>query len=323
MRRRAFLLGCAAAACPRPGLTQGRRAPARVGFLALGSPAVAERRLRSFRQGLADLGLQEGHDYGIDARVAGADPDALNRAAADLAASAPDVLVTHATGTAAMRRATGTIPIVMVSGDAVTTGLVASLQRPGGNVTGVSFLSPELMAKRTELLKEVLPAIEEMGLLALGGGYRVTDTVVQAVEAVARGRGMGLQPALVRNPADIERAFADWAARRVRGIVVQDEPMLIANARRIVESATARGILAVGFLELAAQGGHVAYSINFDAVWQRVASFAAKILQGARPEDLPVEQPNRFELVVNLKALRGLNIDAPTALLARADEVIE
>jgi putative tryptophan/tyrosine transport system substrate-binding protein len=323
MRRRTFLLGCAAASYPRETRAQARSVPARLGFLGLGSPSVAESRLRSLRQGLGELGLRDGRDYVIEARVAGAAADALDRAAAELVAASPDVLVTHATGTAAVKRATATIPIVMVSGDAVTAGLIESLQRPGGNVTGVSFLSPELMAKRMELLKEISPALEEAGLLALGG-YRVTETVVQSVEAVARSLGMKLQPALVRNPAEIDAAFSDLSARGVRGMVVQDEPMLIAKRRahrrgRGGPAHPRRGLS----LELATQGGHLAYSISFDAVWQRVASFVVRILQGARPGDLPVEQPTRFELVVNLKALRALGVDAPPSILARADEVIE
>lgn len=324
MRRRDLLAGVLAGAIvPGTGVAQVARAPARIGFLGLGSPRVAEARVSSLRSGLEELGLREGRDFVIALRVVGPEPEPLATAAAALADSRPDILVTHATGTAALKRATATIPIVMVSGDAVTAGLVDSLQKPGGNVTGISFLSPELMGKRFELLKELVPGIADAGLLALGGGYAVSATVVQAVETAAQALGVRLHPMLVRSGDEIDPAFSDLAARGVTGIVVQDEPMLIANARRIAEAAAARKIASVGFLDLAAQGGQAAYSIDFDEVWRRSSRFVARILQGARPQDLPVEQPTRFELVLNLKALRLLDLNASPSLLARADTVIE
>jgi putative ABC transport system substrate-binding protein len=324
MRRRDVLAGVlAGAVAPATGLAQGARPPSRIGFLGLGSPRIAESRLGSLRAGLDELGLRDGREYVIEARVVGPEPEILGVAAGALVASRPDILVTHATGTAALKRATGTIPIVMVSGDAVTAGLVDSLQKPGGNVTGISFLSPELMGKRFELLKELLPGIADAGLLALGGGYAVSGTVVQSVELAAKALGVRLHPVLVRNGDEIDPAFSELAARGVTGVVVQDEPMLIANARRIADAAAARRIASVGFLDLAVQGGEAAYSIDFDDVWRRSARFVARILQGARPQDLPVEQPTRFEFVLNLKALTLLGLNVSPSLVARADKVIE
>jgi putative ABC transport system substrate-binding protein len=324
MRRRDLLAGVlAGAVTPGASVAQVARRPAKIGFLGLGSPRIAESRVGSLRSGLEELGLREGRDYVVEVRAVGPEPEPLATAAAALAASGPDILVTHAAGTAALKHATGTIPIVMVSGDAVTAGLIDSLQRPGGNVTGISFLSPELMAKRFELLKELLPGMADAGLLALGGDYAVSTTVVHAVETAAQALGVRLHPALVRSGDEIDRAFSDFTARRVTGIVVQDEPMLIANARRIADAAAARRIASVGFLDLATQGGQAAYSIDFDEVWRRSARFVARILQGARPQDLPVEQPTRFELVLNLKALTLLGFNVSPSLIARADTVIE
>ena len=296
--------------------------PPKIAFLGLGSSAVAERRLVFLRQGLSDLGRQDGRDFVFEVRTSAADRPAMIRTAEELVGIAPTVIVTHAGGTAILKTLTGTIPIVMVSGDAVATGLVASLSRPGGNVTGVSFLSPELVAKRLEFLKELLPSVDPVGLIALAD-YPVTTQVVDTAEETARALGTSLRAGLVRGPGDFAGAFTNLAAAGVRGVVVQDEPMLIANAAQIVEASTARGMLSVGFLELARQGGHVGFSIDFDEVWRRAGRLVARILQGSRPEDLPVEQPTRFELILNARALKAINIDVPPSILARADEVIE
>jgi putative ABC transport system substrate-binding protein len=325
MRRRDVLAGLgatAAAAQSAPAAAQDRRRPARIGFLALGSAAVAERRLVSLREGLSDLGTQDGRDYVFALRTNGPDRSAMRRTAEELVGLAPDVIVTHAAGTAVLKALTRTIPIVMVSGDAVTTGLVASLSRPGGNVTGVSFLSPELVAKRLELLRELSPSLQRAGLIALAD-YPVTGTVVDTGQATARTLGMSLRAALVRGPGDLAGAFSDLADAGVGGVVVQDEPMLIAHAGAIAGNSTARGMVSVGFLELARQGGHLGFSIDFDEVWRRAGRLVGRILAGSRTEDLPVEQPTRFELVLNAKALKAAGIDVPPSILARADEVID
>jgi putative ABC transport system substrate-binding protein len=313
---------CAAAAFPALSRAQGVTGRARIGFLGLGSPAVAQSRIGSLRQGLTGLGYQDGRDYTVEVRTAGADPAALRQAAAELIALQPNVLVTHAAGTAVLKQATRTIPIVMLSGDAVTTGLVESLRRPGGNVTGMSFFSPELMAKRLELLKQALPDPDHAGVLALGS-YPVSASAIAAVEATARSLNIRLTPVLVHAPGDLDRVFSELAEKRVRGLVVQDVPMLIANAKRIAELAAQRNILCIGFLELIAQGGHLAYSIDFDEMYRRLAEYVVKLLKGAQPGDLPVEQPTVFRLVVNAKAMKAFGVEAPSSLLIRADEVVE
>jgi putative ABC transport system substrate-binding protein len=323
VKRRDVVAGvCAIAAFPVSARGQAGIKPAKIGFLGLGSPAVAQSRIASLRQGLTGLGYRDGRDYSIEVRTVSADPAALRQAAAELVALQPDVLVTHAAGTAALKQATKTIPIVMLSGDAVATGLVDSLRRPGGNVTGMSFFSPELMAKRLELLKQALPDIEQAGVLALGS-YPVSASAIQAVEATARSLNIRLHTMLVHAAGDLDRAFAELAEKRVRGLVVQDVPMLIANAGRIAEIAAQRNILCAGFLELIAQGGHLAYSIDFSEIYRRLAEYVVKILKGATAGDLPVEQPTVFRLVINAKAMKALGVEVPSSLLIRADEVIE
>lgn len=323
MRRRTIVAGAAAVAASASwAAAQGPQNPSKIAFLALGSSAVAERRLLSLREGLNDLGRQDGRDYVFEVRISAADKPALVRTAEELVGIAPDVIVTHAGGTSILKTLTKTIPIVMVSGDAVTTGLVASLSRPGGNITGVSFLSPELISKRLELMKELLPSSDRAGLLALAD-YPVTAQVVETAQVTARTLGLKLHPALVRGPANFDGAFTELAEAGVRGVVIQDEPMLIANAGQIVERLSARGMLSVGFLELARHGGHVGFSIDFDEVWRRAGRLVGRILQGSRTEDLPVEQPTRFELVLNARALKAIATDIPASILARADEVIE
>lgn len=323
MKRRDFVAGAVAVATfPLPTLGQTSTKPAKVGFLGLGSPTVVKSRVDSVRQGLAGLGYRDGRDYVMEVRAVGADPAALRQAASELVDLKPDVLVTHARGTAALKGATKTIPIVMVSGDAVATGLVESLSRPGGNITGVSFFSPELMAKRLELLKEVLPTAEDAGVMVVAS-YPVSATVIEAVEAAAKSLNIKLHTVRINNPSELAGAFSSFAERRVRGILVQDEPMFIANAARIVELAAQSSILPVGFLDLTGQGGPIAYSIDFDKIYVRAAGYVVKILEGARASDLPVEQPISFRLVVNAKSMKALGIDIPPSVLVRADEVID
>jgi putative ABC transport system substrate-binding protein len=306
----------------REALAQNASKAARLTFLGLGSRSVVENRVASLRQGLSELGYREGREYALDVRAVSAEPGVLSGAAEELTQAKPDILITHAGGAAALKRATQTIPIVMVSGDAVAAGLVESLQRPGGNITGISFLSPELMAKRLEILSRAVPGIEDVGLLVVAG-YRVTGSVVEAAQEAARSLKIRVHPVSVSNPQDLQRAFADFVDQGARGIVVQDEPMLIANGKQIVELSAAARLVSVGFLELAGLGGHMAYSIDFDELYRRAAQHVVKILQGAKPGDLPVEQPTKFRLLVNAKAMMAFGVPAPPTLVALADEVIE
>lgn len=323
MRRRDVVAGVVAfATCPLAAVGQTSAKSVKLGFLGLGSPAVVGSRVDSLHLGFRSLGYRNGRDYTMEVRAVGAAPAALRQAALELVALNLDVLITHARGTAVLKNATSTIPIVMVSGDAVATGLVDSLSRPGGNITGVSFFSPELMSKRLELLREVLPAIEDAGVLVVGS-YPVSATVVQAVEATAKSLDIKLHPILIDNPSELPKAFSFFAEKRIRGVLVQDEPMLIANARHVAELAAQSNILTIGFLEIAGQGGSIAYSIDFDKIYLRAAGYVVKILEGALPRDLPVEQPTSFRLVVNAKSMKALGVDIPPSVLVRADEVIE
>lgn len=325
MKRRNFIAGFGAAISMGSfsANAQGIRKPAKIGFLGLGSAAVAKKRIDALRLGLSDLGYIDQRDYVIDAREGGGDYTRLDAIGAELVRSGPDVLVTQATpGTAALKRATKTIPIVMVSGDAVATGLIDSLNRPGGNVTGMTFFSPELIAKRLELLKEAAPLIENVGMLA-SATNPVTKGVLHASDVMAQSLSLKLHPVLVRASGDFAPAFSTFAGNNVGGIVVQDEPMIIANAKLIADFATKQRLLSVGFLELIQQGGLVAYSIDFGELYRHAARYVVKILQGTKPEDLPVEEPTKFELAINLRAAKALGFELPATLLARADKVIE
>ena len=323
MNRRDFLvLGVSAALASETVRAQVSRRPARVVFVGLGSPAIVESRVTFLRRGFVERGFQEGRDFEMHTRAVPSNQAALAAAAAEVVASNPDVIVTHANGTAVFKAATRSIPIVMVSGDAVAAGLVESLPRPGGNVTGISFLSPELMAKRLHILKDVLPAMKAAVVLGRAE-YAVTESALEAIVVTGRALGVDLHPALVRSPDDLEGAFAGIPAAGYTGIVVQDEPMLIANAARIASLSQARGLASVGFLELATAGGTIAYSIDFADLWRRAAHHVVRIVQGARPADIPVEQPTGFRLILNLRAAKELRLTVPPLVLAQADEVIE
>jgi putative tryptophan/tyrosine transport system substrate-binding protein len=225
--------------------------------------------------------------------------------------------------TQAAKSATSTIPIVMaVTADAVGTGLITSLARPGGNVTGTTVLNPELMAKRLELLKEIVPAITHAAVL-FNPGNAANGPVRQAMETTAKALQVGLQPFELRGSSDLERVFASMADSKIDALVVHDDQVLIGNAKAIATFAAQQKLPSCGFLEFAVAGGLAAYGVNFVELCRRAAYFVDKILKGTTPADLPVEQPTKFELSINLKTANALGLQVPPMLLARADEVIE
>jgi putative ABC transport system substrate-binding protein len=294
-----------------------------IGFLGLGSPAVAGRRVDALRLGLKDLDLVEGQDYRIELRTIEGDYSRLGEASAELIRLGPAVLVTQGTpGTAALKKATSTIPIVTVSGDAIAMGLIASLNRPGGNVTGLTFFGPELMAKRLELLKEALPQAEGAGVL-LNATNALSPSLLEALDATSRAMKLHVHPVLVNGEGDLDRAFSTFGEKKVDGVIVHEEPMLIANASRIAALAAERRLLTVGFVELVEKGGTIAYGTDFSDLYRRSAQYVARILRGAEPRNMPVERPTKFTLVVNARAAKAMRIVLPLALVARADEVIE
>ena len=329
MRRREFmaLLGSAAAAYsaswPRPARAQPRKI-FRIGFVGLPTADSLPKRPEAFRAALRDLGYQEGRDIVIDFRWADGDYDRLPALFADVIRLNPDVIVTHGTpGGLAAKQATSTIPVVFAaSGDATASGLVSSLARPGGNLTGSTYFNPELAAKRLELLKEITPGLTDVGIL-LNSENPMNEPIVPEMKRTADPLKLELHRFGVRGPAEFESAFAAMAARRIGALVALDDATLIANAPAIAALALQQRLPSCGWPDFAAAGGLAAYGIDFLDLFRRAATFVDKILKGAKPADLPVERTTKFELVINLKTAKALGLDVSSTLLIRADEVIE
>ena len=329
MKRREFitLLGSAVAATtawPIATPAQQSNKIARIGFVGASAADSAPERAEAFRAGLRELGYQEGRDIVIEFRWAEDRYERLPDLFSELVRRGVDVIVTHGTpGVLAAKRATATIPIVMAtSGDAEASGLVASLARPGGNVTGLTFFNPELAAKRFELLKELLPGLTEVGLL-LNPANPINETIVPAIRLTAQALRLELHPFDVRESAEFEGAFAAMAAKRVGAVVVIDDATLIANASAVARIALRQGLPSSGWPDYAVKGGLIGYGVSFPDLFRRAATFVDKILKGAKPSDLPVERATKFETIVNLRVAKALGLDVPTAILLRADEVIE
>ena len=327
VRRRDFVIatGALLAAPFNTGAQQPAKI-ARIGFLALdlvGNP----RGMEPFRQGLRDLGYVEGHNVVIEFRDAERRLERLPSLAAELVALKVDAIVAPAVLAAqAAKQATSVLPIVFAGvADPVTDGLVASLARPGGNVTGLSNLSPELVGKRLELLKQAIPAVSRVAVLwQPGSGMEGTDkyTLKQA-EVAARVLGVQLQIVEARAPADLDRAFSDMIRDRAEAFTVLGTPMFFTERRRLVGIAGRHRLPSMySSRQFVDAGGLMAYGTNLDDLIRRTAGYVDKILKGAKPGDLPVEQPTKFELIINLKTAKALGITIPKSLLGRADEVI-
>jgi putative tryptophan/tyrosine transport system substrate-binding protein len=316
----ASLLGVA----PLFASDQPRATMTHIGVLGATSASAYAPYVEAFRQGLRDLGYIEGKNIQIEYRWAHGKYERLPELAAELARLKVALIVTHGTpGTQAAKGATTTIPIVMaVAGDAVATGLIAGIVHPGGNVTGSSFFFPELVAKRLELLKEAVPRVSRMGVL-LNPANPANRPVIQALDPAATFLKVELQHVEVRAPEELDTAFATLIKRRVEAVAIVDDALIITQARRIAELARRNRLPTIGFREYAEADGLMAYAVHFPDLWRRAALFADRILKGAKPADLPVEQPNKFELVINLKAAKALGLTIPQSLLLRADEVLE
>jgi putative ABC transport system substrate-binding protein len=296
----------------------------RIGFLGSASPSGYAKLVEALRQGLRDLGYVEGKNLAIEYRWAEGKYDRLPDLAAELVRLKVDLIVTHGTpGTLAAKRATTTIPIVMViSGDAVATGLVTSIARPGGNVTGSTFFFPELNAKRLELLKEALPRATLIAAFGNPDNPSISPAV-NAMDVMAKSLKVGFEVVQVRGPDEFVSAFSAMVKRRVDGIVVIDDALLIANAQQLADLVAKNRMPSIGFREYVDAGGLMAYAVNFPKIWRRAAVFVDKILKGAKPADLPIEQATEFEFVINLKTAKALGLTIPQTLLRRADQVIE
>jgi len=324
MKRREVMAGLGAAvAWPMATRAQQASKVRRIGFLGAISASGYASQVEGLRAGLRELGYADGENIVIEFRWAEEKYDRLPELAADLARRV-DVLVTHGTpGTVAAKRATTTIPIVAAAvGDPVATGIVTGLVQPGGNVTGVAIFSPELGAKRLQVIKEALPHLRRVAVL-LNPDNALGAKILPAIEFAARSLGVQLQPLTVRAPDEFEAAFSLMANGHAEAVVVTDDGMLIANAGTLGDIAANRRVPAIGFTELAQGGGLIGYGVNFPETFRQAATLVDKVLKGAKPADLPFEQATKFKTIVNLKAAKALGIDLPTSLLLRADEVIE
>jgi putative ABC transport system substrate-binding protein len=326
MQRREFitLLGGAAAAWPLAASAQKSGNIARIGFLGPASASSWANQLEQFRGGLRSLGYVEGHNIVIESRWADGKYERLPELAAELVDLKVAVLVTYGTpGTLAAKRATTTIPIVMAySGDALSAGLVTNLARPGGNVTGSTYFLSELMVKRLELLKEAVPHIAQVAVLVEPDNPLFRPTL-NALEIAVNSLKVEMQKFEVRGPSEFAAAFLAMGKGRVDAVVIQEDAVFVSNMRAIVDFASTQRLALAGSKEFAEAGGLIGYGVDFLAMCRRAAFFVDTILKGGEPASIPVEQPTKFELVINLKTAKALGLTVPPTLLTRADEVIE
>jgi ABC-type uncharacterized transport system substrate-binding protein len=327
IRRREFiaLFGGVAAAWPLAAQAQ-RSKLFRIGFIGLTSATdkAGVARISAFRAGLRDLGYVEGRNIVIEDRWAEGKYDRLPELAAQLARLNVDVFVTHGTpATRAAKQVTTAIPIVMVGvGDAVASGIVSSIARPGANITGTTFFSPEIVGKRLELAREAVPALTEAGIL-LNPANPIIEPTFPILKQTAQALKVDLQQFSVRGPDEFESAFDAMAAKRVSAVVLFDDGMLAANVEPLAKLAMQYRLPSVGMVDFASAGGLIYYGVNFPDLFRNAATHVDKIFKGTKPGELPVERPTKFETIVNLKTAKAIGIELPTSILLRADEVIE
>jgi putative tryptophan/tyrosine transport system substrate-binding protein len=324
MKRRQFLAtagaGAIVLAVPPNASAQGRQV--RIGLLTPVSPPPAY--LAAFRDGLRERGYVEGQSLSIDVRWPSG-PFEQNPDVAAQLVHAVDIIVAWSTpALMAARGATSTIPIVAVSiSDPVGTGFVASLARPGGNVTGLTAINPDLSAKVVELLREIVPGMKHVGVV-VNPANPGSAVQMRGAEEAARALGLQFEVVAVRTPEEFARAFAQLSAHGAQGVLLLADPSLIEHRARIAELArNTRLPTAFQRRESVEAGGLLAYGANNNDQFRQAAFYVDRILKGAKPGDLPVQQPVKFELVVNLKTAKAIGLDVPPTLLTRADEVIE
>jgi putative ABC transport system substrate-binding protein len=325
MHRRALVGGLVV------GILAGRRStlaqPAtktfRVGGLIPSTAAGFSTRVAALREGFRDFGYVEGNNLVLELRFADDRYDRLPALAAELVALRVDVIVTASHPAAlATKNATSIIPIVVAFvGDPVVTGLVASYARPGGNLTAISFHFPDLMAKRIEILREALPQLRRVGVLR-NPRNQAAATVLAAMEERARALKIELHLVDVREPAELDAAFSDMA-KRADAVVVVDDAMISGNARLVADMAIKHRLPMIGLRTIADAGGLLSYGPDVAACFRQSVALIDKILKGAKPADLPIQQAERLEFVVNIRTAKALGLTIPQSVLLRADEVIQ
>ncbi|HEY1259464.1 MAG TPA: ABC transporter substrate-binding protein [Stellaceae bacterium] len=326
MRRRDLIAAAVGAAALRPMSAPAQHRQAVVGILSVFSAGPAAlARLAAFRRGLAERGYVEGRNLTIEPRWAEHHYDRLPGFAADLVGRKVDLIATSGPPAArAAKRATATIPIVFSTGtDPVKDGFVASLARPGGNMTGISLLLGDLEPKRIELLSELVPKTKAIALLT-NPTNRDVERVVNNAQHAAQARGFRFEVLQASRPSEIDAAFTAMSQRQVDALLVGIDTFFINRREQIVALAARNAVPAIyAFREFIAAGGLISYGIDIIAVYRQLGNYAGRILKGETPADLPVQQPTKFELLINLKTAKALGLTVPPTLLAQADEVIE
>jgi putative ABC transport system substrate-binding protein len=323
-RRELMLLLGGVMTVARPLRAQQKAMPV-IGILGISSPGPFAPFVAAFHQGLGEAGYVEGQNLAIEYRWAEGRYDRLPALAKDLVGRKVDVIAALGGPPAARaaKSSTSTIPIVFGSGDPVGEGLVTSLARPGGNLTGVSVLTVELMAKRLELLSDLVPRARVIGLL-VNPNEANADRITRDLEEAARQKGVQLPILKAGSENDIDAAFVTLVQLNAGGLVVGADPFFDIRRDQLVALAARNAIPAIyHWREFTEAGGLISYGTSRTAVYRQVGIYAGKVLNGAKPTDLPVEQPTRFELVVNLMTAKSLGLTVPPSILARADEVIE
>jgi putative tryptophan/tyrosine transport system substrate-binding protein len=312
------------ALCVRVEAQQPAKVP-RIGVLAVLSPAAVRARIEAFRSGLNELGYIEGKNIVIESRYAEGKFDQVSKLASELVRLKLDLIVTAGPqATRPAKQATSSIPIVMAfDSDPVGNGFVSSLARPGGNVTGLSALSPEITGKQLELLKEMIPTLSRVAVLG-NSAEPANPQTLKETELAASAFKIQLQYLDVQAPNDIEIAFQTASRQRAQAALILLSPITFSQRKQIAGLATKSRLPAIyPFPEFVEDGGLITYSVSFTDLFRRTAVYVDKILKGAKPADLPVEQPTKFELVINLKAAKQIGLTIPPNVLARADKVIK
>jgi ABC-type uncharacterized transport system substrate-binding protein len=295
-----------------------------IGYLGNSSPSLESHQVDAFREGLRQFGYVEGQNLVIRYQWAEGQQERYTVLAQELVRLQPDVILTSGTpGTLAAKQATQSIPIVTaVAGDPVATGLVASLAQPGSNVTGLSALAPELEGKRLELFTQAVPQLSRVVAL-LNPANPFTTIAWQAIQPAAAALGVQLQPVEVRDPHDLDRALATLTAARPDGLIVVPDRFLLAYRASIVQFMAEHRLPGMfPYREFVQEGGLLAYGPDYTDMFRRAATYVAKILRGVKPADLPMEQPTKFEFVINLKTAKALGLTIPPTVLFQANEVI-
>ena len=327
MKRRQFimLLGGATVAWPLVARAQQPAMPV-IGFLHPASPDGMTDRLRGFRQGLKETGFVEGENVAIEYRWAENQIDRLPALAADLVRRQVAVIATIAPPSAfAAKAATATIPVVFVVGeDPVRHGLVASLARPGGNLTGINIFSAELTAKRLDLLRELVPGTVRVAMLVNPASATIAEATLRDADAAARAIGLQIQVLNASTSQEINAAFASFVRERPDALFVSPDPFFVSRRMQLTHLATLHKVPSTYSLrDLAEAGGLMSYGPDIADAFRQIGVYAGRIVKGAKPANLPVVQSSKFELVINAEAARMLGLTVPPTLLARADEVIE